>query len=53
MCEDAPSRFISKLRKSLRNRKVFKRMLKEKKHCKNIFLRNVFFIRANILGCKC
>ena len=27
--------------------------LEEKKHCKNIFLRNVFFIRANILGCKC
>lgn len=65
MCEDTPSRFISKRRggkktlfkkrqkKEEKKRKVFKSMLEREKHCKNIFLRNVFFIRANILGCKC
>lgn len=55
LCEDAPSRFISKQAKILlkKTNKVFKSMLEREKHCKNIFLRNVFFIRANILGCKC
>lgn len=36
MCEDTPSRFISKHRKIL-FKKVFKSMLEREKHCKNIF----------------
>lgn len=42
-----------KFPKQTQKDKVFKSMLEREKHCKNIFLRNVFFIRANILGCKC
>lgn len=43
MCEDAPSRFISKLRKSLRNGKVFKRMLEREKALQEYFFEKCIF----------